>query len=654
VFSPTKRQFNGLSNSIIVQKYHFGLLLSVVFLLTVSFSPSFGAEAGIAAFGAAVGDAISIPEGTAVPGCETTNECFVPYEVTVDVGSEVTWSNDDSAAHTVTSGSAADGSSGIFDSSLFMAGTTFSHTFDEAGTFPYYCMVHPWMTGMVSVVNTQPPPSPPPETDVIATQGSSETGCEETNSCYLPYSISTQMGETIIWFNQDSAAHTVTSGNAADGPDGVFDSSLFMAGTTFSHTFEAPGEFPYFCMVHPWMDGVVTVINSANLPPLTAPIFAVTTDKHTYSMGEVIAVSGSVSGAFDENIEYGLRVIDPNGKIGNSNFLFDSENNFSFNLLNSENWSGPGIYTVQLVYGDEVKAEVTFALEEGASAPRENYGDYYGKITSVDISYPSEIHAGEQVIFDASGTFDKDGKVTEYHWWFYSDSETDSYNYDMRYGESVPYTFLSSGTMIVEWEFVIDTGKFEDGSFAIQVLEPSSENGIKENLPPEIVFWDDGDITVGDMITFDASGSSDPDGTIEKYEWRFGDGTVGTGATTTHTYSSAGNKQVTIGLTDNGGLYVEAVYNVKVVRSSNGGGSSGPDLTIIIIVIGIAAVAAGAGIAISRSRKSSSSKTVSKSETSSTESSKSKSYEKGWECNVCGTRIPDGTNVCPNCGDTYS
>ena len=94
---------------------------------------------------------ISVPAGTSVPGCEETNECYIPYEVTVDVGETVTWSNDDTAAHTVTSGTAADGPDGAFDSSLFMAGTTFSHTFEEEGTFDYFCMVHPWMIGSVTV-----------------------------------------------------------------------------------------------------------------------------------------------------------------------------------------------------------------------------------------------------------------------------------------------------------------------------------------------------------------------------------------------------------------------------------------------------------------------------------------------------------------------
>ena len=94
---------------------------------------------------------VSTPQGTSVPGCETTNECFIPYEVTVDVGGVVTWSNDDSAAHTVTAGGAADGPSGVFDSSLFMAGTTFSHEFEAVGEYPYFCMVHPWMDGIVTV-----------------------------------------------------------------------------------------------------------------------------------------------------------------------------------------------------------------------------------------------------------------------------------------------------------------------------------------------------------------------------------------------------------------------------------------------------------------------------------------------------------------------
>ena len=94
---------------------------------------------------------VSAPAGSSVPGCEERNQCFIPADVTISVGDTVTWSNDDTAAHTVTSGIASEGPDGIFDSSLFMAGTTFEHTFNEAGEFDYFCMVHPWMTGRVQV-----------------------------------------------------------------------------------------------------------------------------------------------------------------------------------------------------------------------------------------------------------------------------------------------------------------------------------------------------------------------------------------------------------------------------------------------------------------------------------------------------------------------
>ena len=94
---------------------------------------------------------ISIPNGVGVLGCEETRECYSPYEVSVAVGTTVTWSNDDITIHTVTSGNPGNGANGLFDSKLIMSGETFDITFSDAGTFDYYCFVHPWMTGIVNV-----------------------------------------------------------------------------------------------------------------------------------------------------------------------------------------------------------------------------------------------------------------------------------------------------------------------------------------------------------------------------------------------------------------------------------------------------------------------------------------------------------------------
>jgi len=90
--------------------------------------------------------------GSSVPGCEQTADgCFIPSTVTIDIGGEVTWENNDTAAHTITSGTPVEGPDGIFDSSLVIAGSSFSHVFAEAGSYDYFCMVHPWMQGTVIV-----------------------------------------------------------------------------------------------------------------------------------------------------------------------------------------------------------------------------------------------------------------------------------------------------------------------------------------------------------------------------------------------------------------------------------------------------------------------------------------------------------------------
>jgi predicted secreted protein with PEFG-CTERM motif len=75
----------------------------------------------------------------------------MPYNAALDPGGEAMWHNIDNMAHTVSSGTPAEGLDGIFDSSLVPAGGMFSYKFEEAGTYDYFCMVHPWMTGIVTV-----------------------------------------------------------------------------------------------------------------------------------------------------------------------------------------------------------------------------------------------------------------------------------------------------------------------------------------------------------------------------------------------------------------------------------------------------------------------------------------------------------------------
>lgn len=93
---------------------------------------------------------ISIAMSSSRPGCEKTNVCYIPYELAVNTGDTVTWINEDSAFHTVTSGY-YDVHDGLFESGQMDPMQKFSYQFDNIGDFHYYCRLHPWMEGQISV-----------------------------------------------------------------------------------------------------------------------------------------------------------------------------------------------------------------------------------------------------------------------------------------------------------------------------------------------------------------------------------------------------------------------------------------------------------------------------------------------------------------------
>ena len=99
--------------------------------------------------GASGGDSVTISPGSSSP---SNGKFFEPDTLTVSKGTTVSWTNGDSTLHTVTSGSPEAGNSGTeFDSAYLAAGKTFQHPFNTAGTFDYYCTLHPYMKGKVVV-----------------------------------------------------------------------------------------------------------------------------------------------------------------------------------------------------------------------------------------------------------------------------------------------------------------------------------------------------------------------------------------------------------------------------------------------------------------------------------------------------------------------
>jgi plastocyanin len=89
-----------------------------------------------------VANAQQKPETTEV---KIDNFSFGPAALTVPVGTTVTWTNRDDIPHTVVS------TDGVFKSKVLDTDEKFTYTFSKAGTFPYFCSIHPKMTGKVIV-----------------------------------------------------------------------------------------------------------------------------------------------------------------------------------------------------------------------------------------------------------------------------------------------------------------------------------------------------------------------------------------------------------------------------------------------------------------------------------------------------------------------
>ncbi len=168
---------------------------------------------------------------------------YEPANITVVLGvnSTVVWRNLDNVIHTVT---ATDKS---FDSGDIKAGASWNYTFTKPGKYDYYCIYHAaWMKGTVVVKQ-----SSVKQVQVVIPQGIGTN----TKLNYQPANITVVLGvnNTVVWVNQDSVKHTVTSNS------NLFNSGDILAGSSWSYTFTKPGVYTYYCIYHTWMRGVVVV-----------------------------------------------------------------------------------------------------------------------------------------------------------------------------------------------------------------------------------------------------------------------------------------------------------------------------------------------------------------------------------------------------------
>ena len=233
--------------------------------------------------------AIAILQGAAVQGSPD----YDPDAAQVPVGNTIVWDNQDTVPHTATSGTGPQDpeSAQLFDSGIINGGEESTAVelqgVSEGQTVPYYCIVHPYMTSQLTIVaaeqgggQTQGGGGGANQTGGTtaggaggggggaATAGGSTINILEGSSIqgspdYDPDELTVSAGAEVTVVNQDTVLHSATSGTGPQDPESAqqFDTSLINAGesATLSLAQVTPGQYDYYCIVHPYMTGKIVV-----------------------------------------------------------------------------------------------------------------------------------------------------------------------------------------------------------------------------------------------------------------------------------------------------------------------------------------------------------------------------------------------------------
>ncbi|WP_135820537.1 PKD domain-containing protein [Halostella litorea] len=211
-------------------------------------------------------------------------------------------------------------------------------------------------------------------------------------------------------------------------------------------------------------------------------------------------------------------------------------------------YESAGEYTVTLAVEDDDgshdTAQRTVPVGEGNAGPTADF----------TVS-PSDPAVGERVTLDGSPASDPDGSIASYEW----DVDGDG-SYETG-GQAVGVTYDSAGTYDVTLRVTDDDGATDTATGTVGVATA--------NEPPSAAFdYAPADPAVDERVTLDASGSTDPDGTVATYEWDLdGDGSYeATGRTVDHAFGEAGDHAVTLRVADDAGATDDVTRTVSVAE----------------------------------------------------------------------------------------
>jgi plastocyanin len=224
---------------------------------------------------------IAILQGAAVEGSPD----YDPDSAQVPVGNSIVWDNQDTVPHTSTSGTGPSdpNSAQLFDTSIINGGERSNAVelqgVNEGDTIPYYCTIHPYMTAELTIAaggqggGAQAGGNETGAAQTGATGGGAAAGGPTINILegasvqgspdYDPEQLTANTGDEVTVVNQDTVPHTVTSGTGPSDPNSgqLFDTSIINGGesATLSLAQVNPGQYDYYCIVHPYMTGKMTV-----------------------------------------------------------------------------------------------------------------------------------------------------------------------------------------------------------------------------------------------------------------------------------------------------------------------------------------------------------------------------------------------------------
>jgi PKD repeat protein len=249
---------------------------------------------------------------------------------------------------------------------------------------------------------------------------------------------------------------------------------------------------------------------------------------------------------------------DPGGSI--ASYLWDFGDGFTSTEANpSHTYNTPGPFVANVTGTDQGGASTTQTVLVNVLAPNQIP-------VAAATAVPATGQAPLDVVFYATGSYDPDGFLGNFYWTF-----GDGWDY---WGNTAYHTFDHAGTFLVTLTAYDGRGGAGSTTTTVTVTGPNQKPVVVASANPL-----SGEPPL--LVTFDSTGSYDPDGTITSYLWTFGDGGTSTLPNPTHTYASVGSYTASLKVTDDLGAFATKTLTITVGSGScNGTCLRSTDITL--------------------------------------------------------------------------